>query len=119
MILVTQHSRDYELVMVLSPEATDEEISATMERVDGLITSSEGNVEGHEVWGLHRFAFPIQKQREGNYVLTRFGGNPSSIAELNRILKASDDILRFLITKVESRAAAKSSPKHAQTKGVG
>ena len=105
--LVARQSRDYELVMILSPEATEEEISAIVEQVDGLITSSDGSVENHDIWGLRRLAFPVQKQRQGNYVLTRFGLDPSAVAELNRSLKASDDILRFLVTKVESPAVAR------------
>ena len=117
--MVAQQSRDYELVMILSPEATEEEISATVERVDGMITSNEGSIEDHEIWGLRRLAFPVEKQREGNYVLTRFGTDPSAVAELNRSLKTADDIMRFLVTKVESRPAVRSSSREAKAKGAG
>ncbi len=112
-------SREYELVMVLSAEATEDEISATVEWVDGLIASSDGSVGDHEMWGLRRLAFPVQRQREGNYVLTRFGSDPSTIAKLNRSLKAADDILRFLVTKVELRPAVRMSSKEAKAKGAG
>ena len=85
--MVAQQTRDYELVMVLSPEATEEEIGSTMERVDGLITDSGGSV------GDHKF-------QEGNYVLTRFALGPQEFKEVNRLLNASEDILRFLVTTV-------------------
>ena len=86
--------------MVLSPEATEDEITATVERVDGLITERSGEVTEHENWGLKRLAYPVMKFGEGNYVLTRFSVDASSISELTRSLKASADIIRFLVTKV-------------------
>ena len=98
--MVAQQTRDYELVMVLSPEATEEEIGSTVERVDGLITEGGGSVGDHETWGLKRLAFPVRKFQEGNYVLTRFALGPPELMELSRVLNASDDILRFLVTKV-------------------
>ena len=99
--MVAQQTRDYELVMILSPEATEEEISASVERSDGLIAAGAGTVAEHQVWGLRRLAFPVKKLQEGNYVLTRFALDPSAVSELNRSLKASEDILRFLVTKAD------------------
>ena len=98
--MVAQQTRDYELVMVLSPEATEEEIGSTMDRVDGLITDSGGSVGDHETWGLKKLAFPVRKFQEGNYVLTRFALGPQEFKEVNRLLNASEDILRFLVTTV-------------------
>ena len=98
--MVAQRTRDYELVMILSPEATEEEVSASVNRVDGLITDGGGSVAEHENWGLRRLAYPVMKSQEGNYVLTRFAATAGALAELNRALKASEDILRFLMTRV-------------------
>ena len=99
--MVTQQIRDYELVMVLSPEATEDEVSAIVERVDGVITDRGGSVVEHENWGLRRLAYPVKKLQEGNYVMTRFALGAAAVMELNRVLVASEDILRFLVTKVE------------------
>ena len=98
--MVAQRTRDYELVLVLNPEATEEEVSAAVERVDGNITDRGGSITDHENWGVRRLAFPIMKFGEGNYVLTRFNLDTGAIADLNRTLKASEDILRFLVTRV-------------------
>ena len=98
--MVAQQTRDYELVMVLSPEATEEEMTATVERVHGLVTESGGTVGDHETWGLKKLAFPVRKFKEGNYVLTRFTLGPQELKEFSRALNASEDILRFLVTKV-------------------
>ena len=97
--MVAERIREYELVMVLSPEATEEEVSATVETVHGLISGEGGTVGEHEIWGLRRLAFPVMKFREGNYVLTHFESSPAAIDELKRNLKASQDIIRFLVTR--------------------
>lgn len=86
--------------MVLSPEATEDEVTATVERVKGLISKSAGDVEEHEVLGVRPLAYPIKKFHEGTYVLTRFTLDSSQVMEFNRTLDASEDILRFLLTKV-------------------
>ncbi len=98
--MVAQRTRDYEIVMVLSPEATEEEMGSTVERVHGVITDSGGSVGDHETWGLKKLAYPVRKFLEGNYVLTRFALGPQELRELSRVLNASEDILRFLVTKV-------------------
>ncbi len=100
--MVAERIRDYEVVMVLSPEATQEEVAATVERVDGLISGGGGAVVEHETWGLKRLAYEIDDFNEGNYVLTKFSLDASGVSELNRALTASEDIVRFLVTRQES-----------------
>ena len=96
--------RDYEIVMVLSPEATDEEASATVERVSNFVAERGGSVSEQENWGVRRLAYPIRRFQEGNYVLARFTLGPSDVLELDRSLNAADDILRHLVTKVAKSA---------------
>ncbi len=98
--MVSQRSRDYELVMILSPEANEEELTATVEKVSSFITERGGTAEDPDTWGLRRFAYPVEEFMEGNYVLTRFSLEASNVIELDRNLRASDDVLRFLLTKV-------------------
>lgn len=98
-IVLAQRIRNYEVVMVLSPEATEEEISSAVERVNQLIKDKGGEMVDHELWGLKRLAFPIMKFREGNYILIKFSLDSNEVPELNRNLTAAQDIIRFLITK--------------------
>ena len=97
--MLAERSRDYELVMVLSPEATEEEVAESLDRVDGVISGVGGTVQDRDNWGVRRLAYPIRAWAEGNYVLTRFTVDAGAIAEINRTLKASEDILRYLVTK--------------------
>ena len=98
--MVSQRNRDYELVMVLSPEANEEELTATVERVSNFITEHGGTAEEPDNWGLRRLAYAVKEFMEGNYFLTRFSLEASNVAELDRSLGASDDVLRYLVTKV-------------------
>lgn len=97
--MLAERLRDYELVLVLSPEATEEEVANTLDRVDGLVTGVGGTVQDRDNWGVRRLAYPIRAWTEGNYVLIRFTVDASAIAEINRTLKASEEILRYLVTK--------------------
>ena len=115
--MVAQRTRDYELVAILSPEATEEEVSATIERVGGLVSESGGNDAEHEVWGLRRLAYPVKKFDEGNYVLMRFTLNPDALLEFNRSLEASEDILRSLVTKVHRPKGPRATTVEAPVDG--
>ena len=109
--LVAEKTREYELVMILNPEATEDEIKSVVERINGLVTSNKGSVETNDVWGLRRLAYPIETHRQGNYVLTRFSSEPDVLKEVNRALNGSEDIIRFLVTKVEAQGKVEAQAK--------
>jgi len=98
--MVAQKTREYEMIMILSSEATEEEVAAAVEMVTGLITDAGGEVTESETWGVRRLAFPVLKSQEGNYTQARFTMPPAAVPEFERALKASPEILRFLVTKV-------------------
>lgn len=98
--MVAQRVREYEVVIILSPEATEEEVSGVLDRVSGWITDRGGEVKNRDIWGLKRFAYPIKKFMEGNYSLTTFSLDVKRAQELDRYLKASEDILRALVVKL-------------------
>ena len=97
--MVAERTRQYELVMILSPESTEDEVAGTVEGVHGLIAAGGGTVGEHESWGLRRLAYPLRNFREGNYVLTNFESSPAAIQDLEDNLKASQEIMRFLVTR--------------------
>ena len=99
--MVAQRLRDYELVMVLSPEADEDEVAATVDRVSKLISERGGTVSDLETWGVRRLAYPIRRFQEGHYLLTRFALDASDVLELDRSLNGSEDVLRYLVTRVD------------------
>jgi len=92
--------RDYELVLVISPEVADEGIPAVVEKVSQFITGRGGNVTEVNQWGRRRLAYPIKHFTEGNYVLTRIKLEATATAELEAGLRISEDILRHLLVKI-------------------
>jgi small subunit ribosomal protein S6 len=121
--LLAERTREYEMVMILSPEATQDEVAATVEHVDGLISGGGGAVADHESWGLKRLAYEISDFNEGNYVLTKFSLDASGVADLNRALTASEDIVRFLVTRQDSPKPSKDAeeegePEESQVEAV-
>ena len=109
--MVAQRTRAYELVMILTPEATEEEINKVLERTSTFVTEHGGAVTAKDVWGLRRLAYPIKKFMEGNFVLTKFTLDATATAELNRILRLNDGILRFLITSDSPNKAVNKASK--------
>ena len=95
--------REYELVAIISPEITEDELPQAMEKLGQLIERQGGKVLSLEQWGRRKFAYPIKHYGEGNYVVTRFELKPERTAELENNLKLSEEILRHLLVKVSNR----------------
>jgi small subunit ribosomal protein S6 len=93
--------RSYELVFIVHPEVDGDDLTAIVETVKGLVERGGGEVTQVEPWGLRRLAYPIQKQWEGQYVLMRFELEPRSVAELERGLGFTEQIMRHLVVSAE------------------
>ena len=91
--------RDYELVLVISPEAGEEQTTETVERISGFITEQGGSISNQEQWGMRKLAYPIKKFQEGNYFITEFTLDPAQAVELEANVQASQEILRHLLVK--------------------
>ena len=98
--MVAQRLRDYEIVMILTPEANEGEVEAAIERVSAFIADRGGSVSEREIWGLRRLAYPINKFMEGIYILAKFSLDADDVIELDRSLNTSEDIIRHLVTKL-------------------
>ena len=97
--MVAQRLRDYEIVFILTPEANEGEVEAAIERISAFVSDRGGSFGEHEVWGLRRLAYPINKFMEGIYVLAHFSLDASDVLELERSLTTSEDVIRHLVTK--------------------
>lgn len=91
--------RDYELVVIISPEVSDEGVPQTLEKLEQMVTSKGGSVTSVEQWGRRKLAYPIRRFMEGTYVLSLVKLEPSTIKELETDLLLSDEVLRHLLIK--------------------
>lgn len=93
--------RNYELTFIVHPEVEDEGLASVIEKVSQFITAGNGQVTNVNHWGRRRLAYPIQKQREGYYVLMQVQLDPASINELERNLKLTEQVIRYLLVRVD------------------
>ncbi len=94
--------RDYELVLIISPEVVEEKLDATIDNVSQFITEKGGTVSDVERWGKKRLSYPIEHFMEGSYVLTRFRLKPALSKELESSLQISEEVLRHLLVNLSS-----------------
>lgn len=92
--------RAYELVMVLSPEVTDERLEEAVGRVTRMVTAQGGAVTATNPWGRRRLAYPIRRFLEGHYVHTELTMDPKVAADLERNLRLSEEVLRHLLVRL-------------------
>lgn len=93
--------RDYELVFIVHPDLDETAFKDTVEKVKGWITEAGGSVSKVDFWGKRRLAYPIRKQKEGQYVLIKTQMPPAFSATLERNLRFLEPVMRFLIASAE------------------
>lgn len=90
--------RKYEVMYILRPTLEQEAVQATVEKFKGIM-SNGGEITNHQDMGKRRLAYEINKIREGFYFLVNFQATPAVVAELERIMKISDEVIRYLIVR--------------------
>ena len=93
--------REYELVYIVAPTATDEDVEALQTQVAELVKEFGGTVENTDVWGRRKLAYELGHFTEGIYVVQRLDGPGEMIGELGRRLRVRDQVLRHLIVRVD------------------
>ena len=93
-------SRDYELVVIISPEVAEEDIPATLDKISRFIVERGGSITEVSQWGRRKLAYPIKNFMEGNYVLTHFKMDSGLTADLEASLRLSEEILRHLLVRL-------------------
>ena len=86
----------YETIMVVSVKNGDEAANSTIEKFKNLIAEN-GTVESVDDWGKRKLAYDINYESEGHYVLVNFESKPEFTAELDRVYKITEDVLRSII----------------------
>lgn len=93
--------RKYEVMYIIRPDLDQEPTKELVEKFQNLITNNGGEVEKVNEMGKRRIAYEIEGYNEGYYVLINFQSEASVVAELERVLRITDSVIRYLITKNE------------------
>ncbi len=102
----------YETLFIVHPEIPEAQVRETIDRVRHLIEGLGAEVTELQDWGMRDLAYPIAKQPRGIYVLLRYSARPEVVKELERSMKLSDDILRFISVRIpEKRTTGRRAPR--------
>jgi small subunit ribosomal protein S6 len=93
--------RQYELVYILPPDTTEQQVAELHEQVAQVVTRMHGQIEKNENWGRRRLAYEIGHHKEGVYVLDTINGSGELMKELDRRLKVMDQVLRHMVVRVD------------------
>ena len=94
-------NRKYELVYVVSPDATDDQVTDLHTQVEVIVQRMGGQIERTENWGRRRLAYEIGRHKEGTYVLELINGSGELMKEIDRRLKVSDLVIRQLVVRID------------------
>ena len=92
---------EYELAFIIQPSVDEARQTAIKERIAEYIASSGGEVLSSRDWGNRALAYPVRKYTAGFYVVSRFRVAAAAIAELQRMLRYTEDVLRFVVVRAE------------------
>ena len=90
----------YEVLYIIDPTLGEEGIAALVEKFKAMV-EAEGTLSNIDEWGKRRLAYEIDDKTEGYYVLMNMETNPAFPAELERVMKITDGVMRVLTTVVE------------------
>lgn len=87
----------YELLFIVAPTIDEEARAGVMKRIETAIAEGEGVVDNVDNWGKRKLAYEINGLSDGDYTLIDFHTDPQSIAELDRVLRINDAVIRHMI----------------------
>ena len=95
--------RIYEELYIAKPDATDEEIDALNGQLEAVIKQSGGQIDKTDKWGVRKLAYRVKKQAEGYYVLLVFHAGATTVKEIERRLRVTDLVLKFLTVRMDEK----------------
>ena len=108
----------YETIFIVHPDQGGK-VKEYTDRFKKIIEGLDGTVSHVDEWGLMDLAYRIEKQAKGHYVLVRYQSSARAVEELERNLKLSDGILRYLTVRLDEDAMAPARPRQAQVSEEG
>lgn len=105
--------RGYEIMLILSAEADESVVATAVDRIAKVVSGSGGEVTNVDRWGRRRFAYELDHQSEGYYVVVNFTAEPTVQSELERILNLADEIIRHKVMLLPEKKPVKKETETA------
>ena len=93
--------RTYEILFIADPNLGEPEVDALTTLVQGYAEKEGGRISKVEKWGKKRLAYIVHKHREGSYVLLTVEGNPALVKEVERRIRVTDGVIKFITVRVD------------------
>src|SRR5205823_182639 len=93
--------RQYELVYILPPDSTEQQVAELHTQIEGAVSKMNGVIEKTENWGRRKLAYEIGHNKEGVYVLDVINGSGELMKELDRRLRVMDQVVRHMVVRVD------------------
>jgi small subunit ribosomal protein S6 len=95
--------RKYEMVVILDPSIDERTVGTTFEKLVQVIPAEGGSVDDVDVWGKRKFAYEINKQSEGIYVVLTFSAKTETAKELDRQLGLNESVIRTKLMRLDAK----------------
>ncbi|MBM3820600.1 MAG: 30S ribosomal protein S6 [Acidimicrobiia bacterium] len=109
--------RKYELVYVVSPDASEDQVTELHTQVEGIVQKMGGQLEKTENWGRRKLAYEIGRHKEATYVLEVINGSGELMKEIDRRFKNIDVVIRHLVVRVDAEQAVVERTRSKRTEG--
>ena len=90
---------NYELLYIIDNDLSEESKEALVAKLNAVVTDNGGSVESVDKWGTKKLAYPINFKNEGYYVLVNFNAPANLPSELERVMRITDGVVRFMVVK--------------------
>ena len=106
---------DYEILLMLDPDLPDDRQEEIVRRTRELVERDRGRWDAQEPWGRRRLAYEIDHKPEGVFHLLTFAAEPATLAEVSRVLKITDGVMRHMaVRRVQGASTRPPEPSHEE-----
>ena len=98
--------RAYETLFIIRPDLEEEQTEAVVEKFTELLKTNGAEIIKLDKWGKRKMAYMVAKHWEGYYVLCQFKSEPEASHELERVFRITDEVIRFLVTRIDEEVEA-------------
>jgi small subunit ribosomal protein S6 len=107
-------TRQYELVYIVTPDASDQEVADLHAQIEQIIQRFNGTLDKTENWGRRKLAYEIGHHREGTYVVETISGFGDLMKEIDRRLRVTDQVIRHLVVRVDAELRVAERTREAR-----
>jgi small subunit ribosomal protein S6 len=109
-------NRVYEELFIVKPDTPEEEVDGFVEQIKAIITDGKGTIDKVDRWGIRKLAYRVQKFAEGNYTLVQFTSSPELVHEVERRMRVSDMVIKFITVRIDEKIKKIEKRKKARDK---